>query len=166
MPIYEFYCPDCHRILSFLSRTVKPSGRPACPHCGTRRLRRQASSFAVSKGRPEEAPDTPDGVDEDRLERAMASLAEEAGRIDEEDPRAMASLMRRMYDATGLEVGPGMDEAIRRMEAGEDPDQIEEELGDLLEDEDPFAPPGEAARLRGMTKRLKPPTVDSTLYEM
>jgi putative FmdB family regulatory protein len=166
MPIYEFYCPDCHRILSFLSRRVRPAGSPACPHCGTKRLRRRASSFAVSKGRAEPGPEGAEGVDEDRLERAMASLAADAERIDDQDSRAMAALMRRMYDATGLAVGPGMDEAIRRMEAGEDPDQIEDELGDLLESEDPFSAPGVSSRLSGIAKRLRPPTVDTTLYEM
>lgn len=95
----------------------------------------------------------------------MSSLAAEAEQVDEEDSRAMAGLMRKMYDASGLRLGPGMDEAIRRMEAGEDPDQIEDEIGDLLQHEDPFSP-AEGGRLRGLGKRLRPPTVDSTLYEM
>ncbi len=57
-----------------------------------------------------------------------------------------------------------MEEAIRRMEAGEDPDQIEEEMGDLLEDEDPFSF-GDSQSLKGLRRRL-PPSVDTTLYEM
>jgi len=36
---------------------------------------------------------------------------------------------------TGLELGPGMNEALKRMEGGEDPDRIEAEMGNLLEDE-------------------------------
>ena len=73
--------------------------------------------------------------------------------------------MRRLYEATGLGLGPGMEEAIRRMEAGEDPDAIEDELGDVLGEEDPFAAGGRPA-LQGLRRRLAPPTVDSTLYEM
>jgi putative FmdB family regulatory protein len=165
MPIYEFYCRDCHRIFSFLSRRVRPDGRPACPACGRQTLERRPSSFAVSRGRSEETADGPGDIDENRLERAMSSLAAEAEQVDEEDSRAMAGLMRKMYDASGLRLGPGMDEAIRRMEAGEDPDQIEDEIGDLLQHEDPFSP-AEGGRLRGLGKRLRPPTVDSTLYEM
>jgi hypothetical protein len=33
MPIYEFYCEDCHTIFNFFSKNVnttkKPNGRPA-----------------------------------------------------------------------------------------------------------------------------------------
>jgi hypothetical protein len=32
-----------------------------------------------------------------------------------------------------------MDEALRRMEKGDDPEQVEAEMGDLLEDEEPFS---------------------------
>ncbi len=77
----------------------------------------------------------------------------------------MAGLMRKLYDATGLQLGPGMEEAIRRMEAGEDPDQIEEEMGDLLEDEDPFSLSGKPD-LKRLRSRLAPPQVDETLYEL
>ena len=32
MPIYEFYCPDNHRIYSFLARSLALAGRiPRCP---------------------------------------------------------------------------------------------------------------------------------------
>ena len=60
----------------------------------------------------------------------------------------------------------GMREALRRMEAGEDPEKVEAELGDVLE-ADPFAGGGEdAAKPRTRLRRLLPPSVDPTLYEM
>lgn len=40
--------------------------------------------------------------------------------------------MHKLHDATGISLGKGTEEAIRRMEAGEDPDEMENELGDLL----------------------------------
>jgi putative FmdB family regulatory protein len=166
MPIYEFYCPDCHRIFNFLSRTVDTSRRPACPRCGRADLERRVSRFAISKGRPEPADD--DGmpeVDESRMEQAMAALADEADGISEDDPRQMARLMRKLYQSAGLPLGGGLEEAIRRMEAGEDPDKIEEEMGDVMEDEDPFAT-GSRGGLRSLRKRLRPPAVDDTLYEL
>ena len=61
-------------------------------------------------------------------------------------------------------MGPGMEEALRRMQAGEDPDQIEEQMGDVLEREDPFAGGG-APGLKELRRRL-PPSRDETLYEM
>ena len=45
--------------------------------------------------------------------------------------------MRKLFDATGLPVAGGMEEALRRMEAGEDPEKIEEDMGEVLEG-DPF----------------------------
>jgi hypothetical protein len=50
------------------------------------------------------------------------------------------------------------------MEAGEDPDKIEEEMGDLLESDEPGL--SEGGKLRRLSKRLKAPEVDETLYEL
>jgi putative FmdB family regulatory protein len=178
MPIYEFYCEDCHRIFSFLSKRIDTATRPPCPKCA-RLLARRPSVFAVSKNRQEE-PKAPAGgepdLDDPRLERAMEALAAEAESIDESDPRAAARLMRRMFQATGMPVEGGMEEALRRMESGEDPEKIEEEMGDVF-DKDPFggdAPaaggePGEAdkkGRLSRLRREMRPPSVDTHLYEM
>jgi hypothetical protein len=101
-------------------------------------------------------------IDEARMEKAMAMLAGEADRINEDDPRQAANLMRRLSEATGLNLGPGMEEALRRMERGEDPEQIEAEMGDLLEGEDPFT-----FEQKGKKGAGKPrPLVDETLYDL
>jgi len=166
MPIYEFYCADCNTIYSFLSRAPNTSKRPACPGCGRPKLDRRASAFAISKGRPEPTGDDelPD-VDGERMERAMEEMTREAGSLDEDDPRQVARMMRKLYDATGLPLGEGMEEAMRRLEAGEDPDRIEQQMGDVLEAEDsPFGP--DKGGLRSVRRRLRPPSVDETLYEM
>ncbi len=167
MPIYEFYCEDCHTLFNFFSSRIDTRTIPSCPRCGRAALERRLSVFAVSKGRGEgdEGPEGLADLDEGKMEQAMAALAGEMEGIDEEDPRQAARLMRRLYDATGLDLGPGMEEAIGRMEAGEDPDKIEEEMGDLLETEDPLAPhpkPG----LKALRNRLLPPNVDPALYEL
>ena len=101
-------------------------------------------------------------------EQVMAEMARDADQADENNPRHMARMMRKLFDGTGMQLGPGMEEAIRRMEAGDDPDKIEEEMGDLLagEEELPFAAGGGAAGLRALRRKLKPPSVDRTLYEL
>src|SRR5574340_48099 len=102
MPVYEFYCGDCHTIFNFLSRQVNTQKRPVCPKCGRPELERQVSSFAFSRGRQEEAnADMPD-LDEDKLERAMMGLAGEMQGMDENDPLQMAQLMRKLTEATGM----------------------------------------------------------------
>lgn len=94
----------------------------------------------------------------------MNMLAKEADGINEEDPKQAANLMRKLSDMTGLKLGPGMDEALQRMEKGEDPEQLEAEMGDLLENEDPFILPGKKA---GQTKtRRRAPFKDETLYDL
>lgn len=167
MPIYEFYCADCHTIYSFFSRRVNTEKRPACPKCARPDLERRMSMFSISKARNEGADDPPD-LDDHKLERALASMAGDMDGLDGEDPRAAARMMRRLFDAGGLKVGSGMEEALRRMEAGEDPDQIEADMGDVLEDEGELlegkGPKGKA----GLTnlRRLLPPRVDETLYDL
>jgi putative FmdB family regulatory protein len=175
MPIYEFYCRHCHRLFNFLSRAVDTTRRPACPRCGQAELTRRVSPFAISKGRKEEPkPEAPGpDIDEARLERAMEALAGEMDSVDENDPKQGARLMRKLFSATGLPVGTGMEEALRRMEAGEDPEKIEEEMGDVFEG-DPFGGmlggedkgPEEAKKGLGRIRRMLPPTVDPELYEM
>jgi putative FmdB family regulatory protein len=174
VPIYEFYCADCHTVYNFFARRPNTTKRPACPRCGRPRLTRKVSRFAISRGRrePDDRDDPGDAMDEAKMERVMEQMAREAEGVDENDPRHMARVMRTLYDAAGLPVGQGMEEAIRRMEDGEDPDQIEEEMGDLLEAEDPLLGEGisperpAGPRLRGLSRRLKPPRVDDTLYDL
>jgi len=165
MPIYEFYCPDCHCLYNFFSRRVNVEKRPDCPRCGRPALERRASMFAISRGRsaPEEGGAQ---IDDARLEQALGELAAEAGAVSEEDPRQMGRLVRRLYEATGLRLGPGMDEAIRRMEAGEDPERIEEQLGDVLESEDPDETTGRTREVGERLRRLLPPRVDETLHDL
>ncbi len=167
MPIYEFYCRDCHTIYSFLSRSVNTTTVPACPRGEKHSLSRQMSRFAISKSRG----DSPDGdqpeldFDEAKMEQAMMQMAGQLEGADEEDPRAMAHMMRQLMDTTGMNMGEGMEEAIRRMEAGEDPDKVEDELGDVLDSEDPFAS-GEN-KIRGMVRRMtEAPNEDPEIYDM
>jgi putative FmdB family regulatory protein len=162
MPIYEFYCPDCHMIFSFFSRRINTDRRPLCPRCKRLKLTRQMSPFTVVRGLKEDSDSGLPDIDEGKLERAMTALASEAEGLNEDDPRQAAQLMRKLTKMTGLELGAGMQEALRRMEAGEDPDQIEAELGDLLEEEDPFLPEGK----KGTGGKKRSPSVDETLYEL
>ena len=167
MPIYEFYCPDCHRVFSFLSRRINTQAEPSCPRCGRHQLARRVSAFAISKGRQEAAePGGLPDLDDSRMEKAMESLAQEAEGLNEEDPRQAAQLMRKLFGATGMPMTGGMEEALKRMEAGEDPEKIEAEMGDVFE-EDPFAAEGAGKKsLKGLRRGLLPASVDPNLYEL
>ena len=166
MPIYEFYCRDCHTIFNFFSRRVNTEKTPDCPSCRQTKLERQVSLFSVSKGRTEnEADDIFADMDESKLEKAMMSLAGEMENMNEEDPKQAAHMMRRLFDSTGMKMGEGMEEAIRRMEAGEDPETIEEDMGDVLEQEDSFSKKS-VTSISDLRRKYLPPRVDETLYEL
>jgi putative FmdB family regulatory protein len=163
MPIYEFYCERCHTIFNFFSRSVNTTKIPICPKCRKQKLSRQVSVFAVTgrakeEGEMEELP-----FDESRMEKAMQMLAGEAEKINEDDPRQAAQLMRKLSSMTGLELGENMEEALSRMEQGEDPEQIEADMGDLLEGEDPFL---FKKKGRLAAARRRAPFRDETLYDL
>ncbi len=46
MPVYEYACFDCQRVVSVLVRRISSKTKPACPDCGGRRLTRVISRFA------------------------------------------------------------------------------------------------------------------------
>ncbi len=144
MPIYEFACPKCRRIFSFLSKRMSPDRLPVCPKCGNKNLSKQVSRFALGKGVKEPAaggegmdeggPPMPD-LDDPRVERAMMEMERDMERLDENNPRHMAHMMKKMKDL----MPPGsvpkeLDTAIKRLEAGEDPEKIEADMGDSLGD--------------------------------
>jgi hypothetical protein len=118
---------------------------------------------AITGGKREEPANDPFGsLDESKMEKAMMQFAAEAEKMNEDDPRAAAKLMRKLSESTGMKLGEGFQEALKRMEAGEDPDMIDEEMGDILSSEDPF---GEK---QGGSKRsvLRKPLKDETLYDL
>ena len=164
MPIYEFFCQDCNTVFNFLSRRVNTEARPLCPRCQKRPLKRQLSGFAtLGKAKGDGSEEALAGLDETRLLQTIAELGREAEKLNEEDPRQMAGLMRKFSEKTGLNLGDGMEEALARLEAGDDPDRIEKEMGDLLETAEPGAFEGKS---RGKTGPAAAPQKDDTLYEL
>ena len=163
MPIYEFYCPDCHAIYSFFSRRVNADARPPCPSCTCLVLERQVSLFSVSKNRSSQNSDGMVGIDEDRLESALMSMAGDLDKIDN-DPSQVASAMRKLLATSGLKMGAGMEDAMARVEAGEDPEVIEADLGDATDEIALLsARPTQVAGV--IRRRYLPPRVDPKLYE-
>jgi putative FmdB family regulatory protein len=173
MPIYEFYCADCHTVFSFFSARVAPEARPACPRCGRPELPRRPSRFATPRpGRAEPEAEDADldplaGVDDERLERAFESMASEFEGLDDSaqpDPRQLSRVLRRFTELTGLEAGPKLRDVLDRLERGEDPESLE---GEMAGGED--AADGDLAeffrlRSRVLERRAARPRVDETLH--
>lgn len=163
MPIYEYLCTPCNRVYSFIAARADEQKQPTCPACGGRQLRKMLSTFAVigSKRPPtSDAPIDPDGgreggggdpFDDPLVEREMTKLMADAESIDEDDPRQLGRLMRRMGEITGEALEPEMEEAVRRLEAGDDPEKVEEDM---------------AGTEGGHGSGSAPPSYDGGLYPM
>jgi putative FmdB family regulatory protein len=166
MPIYEFYCVDCHRIYSFFSRKIDTTTRPSCPRCRRPKLERRVSQFAISRKRTDgggPAGDLP-GLDDAKMEQAMESLIRETEGLDENDPRQLARMMRKLHQTAGMPLDEKTEQAIRRLESGESPEKIEEEMGEVFGEDAP-APVEPTGQLRRLVKK-RPPEVDETLYDL
>ena len=161
MPIYEFYCAACHTLFNFFSATIDTESRPDCPRCGRPKLEKRPARFATLKHQGDTDPFG--DLDEDRLANVMESMMGELGELEEsEDPRQLARVFRQLGDATGLDFGPRMEEMMSRLEAGEDPDKLEEELGGDFDDDESLE---QFFRLRKRGWNLRPrPELDDTLY--
>jgi hypothetical protein len=182
MPIYEYYCPKNHTIYQFYAKTLAQGATvPRCPANPDFPMRRMVSSFAVtkggSKGEGEAAAADPQAhagsADEARMEAAMGAMEREFSNIDENDPRAMGRMMRRMAELTGEKIEGEMEEVVRKLEEGADPDSLEDQFGEEGGGEsDPYGDPGgeqpgsepKEARHR-FRARSRPPRRDPRLYD-
>ena len=171
MPIYEFYCPDCHTVFSFFSAGVNTAARPDCPQCGRKELARRPSRFATVKagGANDAEADADDpfaGVDEARMERAMEALGAEFEGMDENaepSPQEMSRMLRRFSEITGLEAGPKLKEMLARLERGDDPETLEDSLGGGEGDDEDLSE-FFALKKKLAGARAAKPRVDETLY--
>ena len=72
-------------------------------------------------------------MDDPRVMRAMSEMERDMEHLDENNPRHMAIMMKKMKDILPPgSVPKDLDVAIKRLEAGEDPEKIEEDMGDVF----------------------------------
>jgi putative FmdB family regulatory protein len=102
MPIYEYRCAGCRRKVTVLTLRVSEDVSPICEHCGSRDLSRLMSRFAMV--RSEDA--------------RMDDLGNDAGDLDESDPKSVARWMRKMGKELGDDAGGDFDEMVDELEAG------------------------------------------------
>lgn len=119
MPIYEYFCADCRARVSVFFRTFSEASDDAarCPTCQGARLRRLVSRVAVLKS------------EESRME-SLADASLMSG-LESEDPRALASFMRRMSGEMGEPLDAEMTEVLDRLDAGESPESIDAAFPDM-----------------------------------
>jgi len=116
MPIYEYRCNTCDKRVSIFQRHITASAAAVCPNCGSADLARLISRFAVVRNEDQML----DSLDDDSLFSG----------VDENDPRSVAAWARKLQTKMGEEVEPEFEEMIDRMEAGEMPDDLDQDEGD------------------------------------
>ena len=118
MPNYDYRCSDCGKRVSFF-QTYEEYGREAvsCPHCSSENLERLINRVRVLRS------------EETRLDSLADPSAWDG--FDEDDPKGMARMMRKMGDELGEEMPPEFDEVVNRLEAGDSPEEIEKTMPDL-----------------------------------
>jgi hypothetical protein len=168
MPIYEFYCPDNNKLYQFLARSLAHREKtPRCPDDPAFRMERRVSAFAITGRAKEDTSDDPfAGMDESKMEGFMAEMERDMVGIDDNnpDPRQLGHFMRKMTDMMGDKAPPELREVVRRLEAGEDPEKLEEQFGGMEGDE-----AGDALLTQMMKKikgSAKTPRRDPKLYEL
>ena len=134
MPIYEFYCAQNHTVYQFYAKTLAQGKiTPKCPENPRWAMKRVVSQFAFTglATEPKADADMPaaGGPDDARIEAAMGAMEREFASVDENDPRAMARMMRRMSELTGEKIDGEMEEVVRKLEEGVDPEALEDRLG-------------------------------------
>ena len=132
-------------------------------------MEKRISEFAfIGKAKdPSEGGD--DDVDDAKMERVMAELERDMAGLSEDnpDPKQMAHLMRKMSSSTGAKLPGEMEEMVRRLESGEDPEKLEAEFGDSMDDLGEGVD-GEqnGERIKRLHRRLMGPKKDPQLYDM
>jgi putative FmdB family regulatory protein len=128
MPIYEYRCHNCGRRVSVLWRSFSEVETKAlkCSRCGSHDLGRLVSRVSVLHSE----------------EHQLETLADPSkfGDLDENDPKSVGRWMRRMGQEMGEDLGDEFTEMVGRLEAGENPEDIEASMpefggnsGDSLE---------------------------------
>ena len=117
MPVYEYWCNYCRRIVSSYRQTFSVTP-PPCPRCGCSELKQIFSTFSVQK--------TPSAVYEDILSNRELTQG-----MLHNDPKALAEWNKRM--SGGEKPSAEYEEMTERMEMGEWPiAQIKEKRQEFL----------------------------------
>jgi len=121
MPTYDYVCNNCNqRFDIFLTYAEYGKKTVTCIHCNSKDVRRRMTKVRIAKSE----------------EARMDSMAGDFSGFEglEDDPKAMGQMMRKMGKEMGEDLPPEFDEVVDRLEAGQNPEDIEKSIPDLGSD--------------------------------
>jgi putative FmdB family regulatory protein len=118
MPTYDFVCNSCEKRFDVFL-TFSEYGKKAvhCTYCQSGNVRRRMTKVRIAKS------------DESRMESAADDFSGMDGI--ENDPKALARMMRKMGGKMGEDLPAEFNDVVDRLEAGQSPEEIESALPDL-----------------------------------
>ena len=117
MPDYEYRCLECKRRFEvYLSYAEYGKQAVRCTNCNSEHVQRRIGRIRFARS------------EESRLED-LADPSQLAGL--EDDPKALAKMMRQMGTELDEDLGPEYDEVLDRLEKGQSPEEIESALPDI-----------------------------------
>lgn len=131
MPIYEYYCAQCHGRFSHLAKSIGAAA-PACPRCGNVTVERIISAASVLHN----------------SEHHTAQLSTDRQSVNTDDPQAIAQFLKdsgRLADSDGLYGSRAYRELIHRRAAGAG----EADVADLVDALAAEMQPAEATQMSG-----------------
>lgn len=125
MPTYEYRCKACGKKVTLFYKTYADydAATHTCTHCGSTDLTRLISRVAIQRsvmGRLMSDGDVDDSFLDD---------------LDTEDPRMLGRMLREMSSEVGEDLGDEFEEVVGRLEKGENPEDIEASMPELLGDD-------------------------------
>lgn len=162
MPVYEYYCPDCHKIYQFFARSINNDKTPDCPVCNHKNLQKEISTFALLKN----LTGTDHAADTDIMQ-ALTDLAKESQSLESstqsgQEARAAKAVLN-FLKSTGTQSDGQLEEALAKTIKDNDINLTEHELEEKLND------PEYSVLLEQIKKYkhcAKKPPIDDKLYDL
>lgn len=163
MPFYEFYCGACHRIFNFYSRKIETEKTPNCPRCAAN-MQRMISSFIALKD-IHNNKDTGGFAtnDDSQLLKAQMFLASEMQKIDSNNPRQVATVLKKVGDLTGNHLGQELQSILTKIEQGGNINELQLEMENILTK---YEERSESEFGTHKEKSSIPPSTDAEVYEL
>ena len=118
MPIYEYRCESCQRLIPVLVLKTQETPQLECPECQSQQLTRVFSSFSIGKGESYLRK----GIYEDILSDNQLVKG-----LNSNDPRSLVEWNKRMSQGAGEDIAPEYKEMQQKLESGQSVESVRRE---------------------------------------